>query len=94
MSIDYVGNSATLYIDGKAVADDFYCGVPWVVGIKRWAPGILSKGARLAISPLELDDEIYLERWPRAKKGTKQICKLVGIAARREQAVRVIKGSS
>ncbi len=91
MAIDYVGNSATLHVNGKAVVDDFYTGVPWVVGIKRWAPGILGTCARLSITPLETDDEIYLERWPAAEKGVKAIRKLVGIAAWKEYALRIAK---
>jgi hypothetical protein len=89
MAIDYVGNSATLHVNGKAVADDFYTGVPWVVGIKRWAPGILDTGARLTITPLETDDEIYLEKWPAAEKGTKTIRHLISIKSWKEQSVRI-----
>ncbi len=91
MAIDYVGNSATLYVNGKAVADDFYTGVPWIVGIKRWALSILSTGARLTVTPLEVDDDIYLEKWPVAEKGAKTVRKLAGITAWKECALHVTK---
>jgi len=93
LSIEYIGNTATLHVDGKDVADDFYSGVPWIVGIKRWAPRILESGARLSITPLETDDEIFLEKWPATENGANSIRKLVSISARQESAVLISNGS-
>ncbi|MBN2154324.1 MAG: hypothetical protein JW839_22910 [Candidatus Lokiarchaeota archaeon] len=89
IAIDYVGNAATLHINGKAVADDFYTGIPWVVGIKRWVPGILGTHVRLSITPLEKDDDIYLQKWPAAEGDAKSIRKLAGITAWKEYSIRV-----
>ncbi|NMC04606.1 MAG: glycoside hydrolase family 35 [Candidatus Lokiarchaeota archaeon] len=94
LSIEYIGNSATLNVDGKDVADDFYSGVPWIVGIKRWAPRVLESGARLSITPLDAGDEIFLEKWPAAGKGAITMQKLVSISAWQESSVRVTNGSS
>src|SRR5271157_370942 len=83
LSIEYIGNSAKLYIDDVPVADDFYSGIPWNVGIKRWAPGILGKKIRLEIEPLEAGDDIYMEKWPTFEPGTREICQLLTITAMR-----------
>lgn len=87
--IDYNGNIAKLYIDDIFIADDFYSCVPWNVGIKRWAPGILGKRFRLEIVPLEADDEMYLEHQPAFEPGTHELAKLVSITTFRVLRVKI-----
>nr|MDO8114703.1 hypothetical protein [Candidatus Sigynarchaeota archaeon] len=87
LTIHYAGCVACLYVNDKPVADDFYNGTPWVVGIKRWCPQILARAMRLEIVPLEADDDIYLEKWPAFEKGTSKLCKLVSITATRQCSV-------
>ena len=36
LKVDYEGNQAELLIDGKKVADDYYRGEPWEIGLRRW----------------------------------------------------------
>ena len=38
LSIEYSGNTAELYLDDCLVADNFYTGLPWVLGLKRFRP--------------------------------------------------------
>lgn len=42
--IGYEGDIGEAYIDGKLVHDHFWNGVPWTIGLKRFAPNILSSG--------------------------------------------------
>jgi hypothetical protein len=37
LKIDYVGDNAQVMLDGQLVADHFYYGAPWEIGIKRFA---------------------------------------------------------
>lgn len=89
LHIDYVGNHATLHVAGTPVADDFYTGEPWVVGIKRWSPRILGTTVRLVITPLEGDDDVYLERWPVPQERGAQVAKLERISVVHERELRV-----
>lgn len=36
LKVDYEGNQAELLLDGVKVADDYYRGEPWEIGLKRW----------------------------------------------------------
>jgi hypothetical protein len=52
LEIDYLADTASAFIDGRLVADDFYYGKPWVIGLKRFAPELLAKGMCLVLRPL------------------------------------------
>jgi beta-galactosidase len=66
LSAKWTGNTAQLYPSGthELIADDFYTGQTWQIGLKRFAPGIFETGATLEVSPLEKNANIFLERWP------------------------------
>ncbi|MCX7985783.1 MAG: beta-galactosidase [Bacteroidales bacterium] len=36
LTVDYVADVAMAFIDGKLVADDFYYGQPWTIGLKKF----------------------------------------------------------
>ena len=36
LRVDYEGDQAELLLDGRKVADDYYRGEPWEIGLKRW----------------------------------------------------------
>ncbi len=61
LKIDYSGDEARLYLDGKRVADCFYTGKTWSVGLKRFG---FPKTLTLAIEPLAEDARVYLEKQP------------------------------
>ena len=36
LTVDYEGDQAELLLDGRKVADDYYRGESWEIGLKRW----------------------------------------------------------
>gem|GEM_PF-2933395 len=36
LTVDYEGDQAELLLDGSKVAEDYYRGEPWEIGVKRW----------------------------------------------------------
>ncbi|MCU6707765.1 beta-galactosidase [Paenibacillus sp. J5C_2022] len=68
LTIDYVGDVAQLYIGGRCVADRFYDGVPWRIGLKRYREELELGPIILKISPLLKERAIYLESRPSADR--------------------------
>ena len=60
LKIDYRGDVARLYADGKLIADNFYYGRPFLFGLWRLPEGI--RELELRILPLQADAPIYLPR--------------------------------
>jgi len=60
LRIHYVGDVARMTLNGRLIDDNFYNGNVFDVGLKRFAPEILSGDLRLAILPLRQDAPIYL----------------------------------
>jgi hypothetical protein len=65
LRIHYVGDVARLTLDGKLIDDNFYNGKEFDLGLKRYAPEILTGDLRLEILPLQKSAPIYLE--PKAR---------------------------
>lgn len=64
--LNYSGDTARLYRDGELIADHFYQGEPWEIGLRRFDfPGRL----RLEITALQEGAPRYLETWPRMTEG-------------------------
>jgi hypothetical protein len=61
LKIDYTGDAARAYLDGRLIADHFYFGPPWTIGLKRFEPGLLEHGLTLKLLPLQHDASIYLD---------------------------------
>lgn len=59
LRIDYVGDVGRAYLDGRLVADDFYNGKIWEIGLKRFAPRVFEKGLQLKFLPVRRDAPIY-----------------------------------
>jgi hypothetical protein len=66
MRILYVGDTARLYLDGMLVADDFWCGKPWEIGLRRWREELLKPDAELVlvISPWKRDQKVFTDVLP------------------------------
>jgi hypothetical protein len=66
LRIDYRGDCARLYADGKLIADNFYNGRPFLYGLWRLPKNSSAASARctleLHILPLQPDAPIYLPR--------------------------------
>ena len=60
LRIDYRGDVARLYADGKLVADNFYYGRPFLYGLWRLPQGI--KQLELRILPLQQNMPVYFPR--------------------------------
>lgn len=85
LRIRYQGDVARLYSGDTLLADNFYKGTDWEVGLKRFAGGLprTSDGSRyfdLKIVPLRDDAPIYFprDRWPTFPSGH-QVAELVNI---------------
>jgi hypothetical protein len=61
LRIRYVGDVARLTLNGKLIADNFYAGRTFDLGLKRYGAEIFSGDLRLEILPLRKDAPIYIE---------------------------------
>ena len=61
VGVDYAGDVARIYVDGRMVADDFYYGRLWEPGLRRMAADSIEKGLEIRILPLRRDSQIYLD---------------------------------
>ena len=62
LRIQYAGDVARLDADQRLLADDFYKGTVWEIGLKRFASEVLGKDLELQVMPLRKDARIYLPR--------------------------------
>jgi len=53
LKIDYAGDTGEAYIDGKLIADNFYNGTPWEIGLNRFAAQLENNELLILIQPLE-----------------------------------------
>ena len=65
LRLRYFGDVARLTLNGKLIADNFYCGREFDLGLNRYAPEIFTGDLRLEILPLRRDAPIFLE--PKAR---------------------------
>ena len=61
-----MGDVARLSAGGKLLEDDFYNGLRWRVGLKRFDGDRAGKSLRLQILPLRSDAPLFIEKkyWP------------------------------
>lgn len=52
MKIDYTADTGAAFINGELVADHYNNGTPWIVGLKRFIPGLLAHGMTMKFRPL------------------------------------------
>lgn len=64
LHIDYVGDVAQAYINGRLITDEFYKGTKWEIGLKRYANELAKSPLTLFISALFKDAPIYIENRP------------------------------
>jgi hypothetical protein len=60
LRLDYEGDVARLYAGDQLLADHFWYGAPWEVGLRRFADVISRDGLRLEILPLRENAPIHL----------------------------------
>ena len=74
LQINYVGDRAEMFLGSEMVADNYYTGQKWEIGLKRF---IEQDGVRktdhltlqVLLKPLCEKDQIYLEKWPSMNDG-------------------------
>ena len=91
LSIQYAGDVARVYEKGNLLDDNFFNGIPWEIGLKRFEPNILNDGIVVKILPLRKDAPIYIPKtmWPDFK-GLSEIASIIGIKAIPEYEVTVV----
>jgi hypothetical protein len=52
LKIDYTGDTAMAFIDGRLATDDLYYGSAWWIGLKRFVPEVLEKGMYFYFRPM------------------------------------------
>ncbi len=62
LRLHYVGDVARVTLNGRLLNDNFYNGRPFDLGLRRYAPGIVTGDLRVEILPLRKDAPIYLAR--------------------------------
>ncbi len=67
LNIDYLGDVGLGFIDGRLVADHFYYGQPWNIGLKRFLPEILEKGMYFHLRPI-YKNAPFLDEIPNKEK--------------------------
>jgi hypothetical protein len=72
LRIHYIGDVARLTLNGKLLDDDFYNGRDFEIGLKRYAPDILTGDLRLEVLPLRKDAPIFFEPRYQPDFGTNQ----------------------
>ncbi|SFP58648.1 Glycosyl hydrolases family 35 [Butyrivibrio proteoclasticus] len=70
MSIDYEGDTAEMYFDGRMIADSFYTGQKWEVGLKRFCGNECEAFCcDINIQSLKENTKLYLQKWPEMTDG-------------------------
>ena len=72
LRIRYVGDVARVTLNGRCIDDNFYSGREFELGLKRYAPEILTGDLRLEILPLRKDSPIFLEAKARPDFGANE----------------------
>ncbi len=84
LTVDYEGDRAELFIDGRKAADDYYRGEKWEIGLKRWDfPGKML----LRIFALTQGAPVFLDEPLKFEKG--RALRLSGVAAKEEFRIRI-----
>ena len=80
VSIGYEADSAKLYKGDTVIADNFYTGQQWEIGLKRFYDRFGSADElelRAVLEPLREGDKVYLQEWPKMQDG--KACSVLNI---------------
>lgn len=90
LRVEYVGDVVRLTLDGRLIDDDFYSGREFDLGLKRYAPEILTGDLRLAILPLRRDAPVFFEPKNRPDFGTNEtVLKLQSVGILKREPVLI-----
>jgi beta-galactosidase len=80
LTIDYTGDAGRLTADRYLLDDNFYNGLPWSIGLRRFTEQIRNAQLALIVLPLRKDSPIFLEKQFRPDfKEAPQIERLNGV---------------
>jgi beta-galactosidase len=60
LEIRYTGDVARLYAGGELLMDNFFNGLPWRIGLKRYADALRRGPLELRILPLRADAPVFI----------------------------------
>jgi beta-galactosidase len=97
LQIEYAGDTARAYLSGEMIADmeqeliadDFWHGAVWEIGIKRYSPRALNEGLELRFIPLRQDAPIYIPKEVRPLFKSDQELQVLSIRAVPEYAIEI-----
>ncbi|MFJ8955099.1 beta-galactosidase [Streptomyces sp. NPDC102381] len=61
LRLRYTGDAARAYIDGHLVADHFWYGPDWEIGLRRFADAALRHGVEIRVLPLDPAARVYVD---------------------------------
>ncbi|GAK52574.1 glycoside hydrolase family 35 [Candidatus Moduliflexus flocculans] len=79
LQIEFEGDVAQLFLDNTPVADWFYDGRTWEIGLRRFADRLRVQPFRLNITPLSAQQEIYFDLPPTFRNGRALALKSVAV---------------
>lgn len=79
LKIYYEGDVAQAYLNGRLIADDFYKGIPFEIGLSRFKEELKNANLILKISPFKKDAPIYLQNVPEIKDKSARIVKVEAV---------------
>ena len=84
LTVDYEGDQAELLLDGRKIADDYYRGEPWEIGLKRWD---FPKELLLRVFAMPQNAPVFTDEPLTYENG--RALRLGGVTAREEFRVRI-----
>jgi hypothetical protein len=91
LHIDFEGDVAQLFLDDTLIADWFYDGTTWEIGLKRFAERLRKQKLRLFISPLLEEARIYLEARPQFVHGRACVLKSITAIPQYQVSIRTVE---
>ncbi|MET9356983.1 beta-galactosidase [Streptomyces sp. NPDC006617] len=61
LRLSYTGDAARAYIGGKLVADHFWYGPAWEIGLRRFADAVTEHGIEIRVLPIAPDSKVYVD---------------------------------
>ena len=92
LRVHYLGDAAQAWLDGNLMADNFYNGMPWEIGLKRFMPEVLEKGFVICMVPMCEENQIYLENW--VLKPSPDVARIEKIDVICEREVMVVQAAA
>jgi hypothetical protein len=90
LQVDFIGDIGRAYLGETLIADHFYHGRTWEIGLKRFVPQAMQTDLYLKFLPLRKDAPIYLPEnaWPDFQ-GTDEIVRVDKISLAVEQVYHI-----